>query len=85
MIDAASKDASEQAKLFALIDELIETGAVCREIIVSHLHPDHFGGEVVLQNYLREKYALETPISAHENNGEKFVRKSRISEICHRR
>lgn len=70
VIDAASKDAAELAKLFRLIDSMLETGAVCREIIVSHLHKDHFGGETVLQKYLREKFGLDVPISAHKLTAE---------------
>ena len=70
VIDAASKDESEQAKLFELIDLLIENGCVCKEIIVSHLHPDHFGGETALQKHLREKFGLEVPISAHRITAE---------------
>lgn len=66
VIDAASKDETELAKLFELIDSMIESGAVCKEIIVSHLHQDHFGGETVLQKHLREKFGLKIPISAHE-------------------
>lgn len=66
VIDAASKDETELAKLFELLDSMIESGAVCKEIIVSHLHQDHFGGETLLQKHLREKFGLEIPISAHE-------------------
>jgi endoribonuclease LACTB2 len=70
VIDAASKDESELAKLFELIDVQIENGAICREIIVSHLHPDHFGGESILQKHLNTKFGLEVPISAHEITAE---------------
>lgn len=70
VIDAASTEMEEQAKLFDLIDSMIENGAVCKEIIVSHLHPDHFGGETVLQNHLREKFGLEIPISTHKITAE---------------
>ena len=70
VIDAAAKDETELAKLFELIDSLIEKGSVCREIIVSHLHKDHFGGETFLQKHLREKFGLEIPISAHKITAE---------------
>jgi len=70
VIDAASKDAAELEKLFALVDSLIEAGGRCKEIIVSHLHKDHFGGETVLQNRLREKFKLEVPLSAHQITAE---------------
>lgn len=70
IIDAASPFAEEQMKLFALVDEFIGKGFVCKEIVVSHLHPDHFGGETVLKNRLREKFGLEIPLSAHKITAE---------------
>jgi endoribonuclease LACTB2 len=70
VIDAASKDEAELEKLFELIDSFIEKGFLCKEIIVSHLHKDHFGGEMVLQKHLREKFGLEVPISAHKITAE---------------
>lgn len=66
VIDAASRDETEQRKLFELVDSLIEKGCLCREIVVSHLHADHFGGETALKKHLREKFAFEVPLSAHE-------------------
>lgn len=91
VIDAASSVAGEQAKLFDLIDKLIASGGVCREIIVSHSHPDHFGGEMSLQKYLREKYAINVPVSAHELTAEdlrgkvefqKFVADNRVFNLA---
>ncbi len=70
VIDAASKDESEQQKLFDFVDDLIESGGVCREIIVSHLHADHFGGETALKAHFREKFSLDIPIVAHQLTAE---------------
>ncbi|HQU84131.1 MAG TPA: MBL fold metallo-hydrolase [Pyrinomonadaceae bacterium] len=75
VIDAASKDVSEIAKLCELLDSMIASGAVCKEIIVSHLHPDHFGGETVLQKHLQTKFGLKFPISAHEITAESLKEK----------
>jgi endoribonuclease LACTB2 len=90
VVDAASKDEAELRKLFALVDSFIEKGFACKEIVVSHLHPDHFGGETVLQNHLREKFALDIPISAHRLTAEslggkvvfqKFIEADEIIEL----
>lgn len=81
VIDAASKDESEQAKLFQLVDSLIEKDFVCKEIIVSHLHKDHFGGETVLQNHFREKFGLEVPISAHKITAESLQGKVEFQKL----
>lgn len=72
VIDAASSEIEEQAKLNQLIDQLMAKGGVCKEIIVSHLHPDHHGGEAVLQQYLQEKHGLTVPISTHKLTAEKL-------------
>ena len=55
VIDAASREADEQTKLNKLIDTFIEKGFTCKEIIISHLHQDHFGGETALQKHLQAK------------------------------
>jgi endoribonuclease LACTB2 len=73
VIDAASADESEQAKLHKLVDELINHGGICKEIIVSHLHNDHHGGEVALQTYLREKHGVNAPLSTHKLTAEKLT------------
>jgi endoribonuclease LACTB2 len=75
VIDAASRDETELEKLFELLDAFIEKGFVCQEIIVSHLHRDHFGGETVLKNHLRAKFGLEIPIAAHKITAESLAGK----------
>ncbi|CAN5419812.1 hypothetical protein BH20ACI1_BH20ACI1_03200 [soil metagenome] len=81
VIDAASKDEAEQRKLFALVDSLIEKDFVCKEIIVSHLHKDHFGGETVLQKHLQEKFGLQVPISAHRLTAESLQNEVKIEKF----
>lgn len=81
VIDAASKEETEQRKLFALVDEMIENGGVCEELIVSHLHPDHFGGETALQKHLKEKFDLEIPISAHRLTAESLTGKIEVQKF----
>ncbi|MEK7725117.1 MAG: MBL fold metallo-hydrolase, partial [Acidobacteriota bacterium] len=73
VIDAASAEIEEQEKLHNLVDELIERGGICQEIIVSHLHNDHHGGEVALQNHLREKHGLVVPIATHKLTAESLL------------
>ncbi len=80
IIDAATPFADEQKKLFDLIDEFIEKGYLCKEIIISHLHPDHFGGEIALKKYLQNKYDLDIPISAHKITAESIKDKVKIDK-----
>ncbi len=65
VIDAAARKKDEREKLFAVVDKLIASGGICTEIVVSHLHQDHLGGEVALQKYLSDKYQQQVFISAH--------------------
>lgn len=43
VVDPASPDESEQARLFAMCDELIEGGARIAGVLSTHHHPDHVG------------------------------------------
>lgn len=81
VIDAASKDTAEQKKLFDLIDSFAEKGFVCKAIIVTHLHQDHFGGETVLQLHLREKFGWQIAISAHQLTAESLHGKVKIERF----
>lgn len=81
VIDAAAKDESEQKKLFQLTDSFIHRGFSCKEIIVSHLHKDHFGGETAVQNHFLEKFNLEVPISAHRITAESLSGKVRFQKF----
>lgn len=81
VIDAAAKDETEQAKLREFIDSLIEKGGICKEIIVTHSHPDHFGGELVLQKHLSEKFGLQVPISAHRLTAENLHGKVEFQKL----
>ena len=65
VIDAASPFEEEQSKLNNFVGSLVEKGNTCEAIIVSHLHPDHFGGETSLKNFLREQFDCDVPIVAH--------------------
>lgn len=81
VIDAAARDETERAKLFALVDSFAEKGFVCRAIIVSHLHRDHTGGEAVLQKRLREKFNLNVPVAAHELTADALRGETKIEKF----
>jgi glyoxylase-like metal-dependent hydrolase (beta-lactamase superfamily II)/8-oxo-dGTP pyrophosphatase MutT (NUDIX family) len=67
VIDAATPFEEEQEKLLKLIDQLLASGNRCEAIIVSHLHPDHFGGESVLKSQFAGKHGMDIPIVGHIN------------------
>lgn len=88
VIDAASPEIEEQEKLNRLVDELMSRGGNCKEIIVSHLHNDHHGGEIALQNHLKSK-GFDVPLATHKLTAEtlphikfdKFIEDGEIYEL----
>jgi glyoxylase-like metal-dependent hydrolase (beta-lactamase superfamily II) len=54
IIDPGSPYEEEQRKLDAVVAEMLDAGCRAREIIVTHLHPDHIGGV----NHLRQKFGI---------------------------
>jgi ribonuclease/clavin/mitogillin len=81
VIDAASPEPLEHEKLFSVVDPMIEGGAVCEAIFVSHLHPDHFGGEMALKQHLFDKFGAEVPIIGHRLTAEALEGKVRFDEL----
>ena len=81
VIDAAAKEANQQIVFHEFIDCFIEKGFVCKSIIVTHLHRDHFGGETVLQKHLLEKFGLFIPISAHKLTAQSLAGKIKFDRF----
>ncbi|MGB8510819.1 MAG: MBL fold metallo-hydrolase [Pyrinomonadaceae bacterium] len=66
ILDPGSPYEDEQAALHRYVDELLATGRRVREIILTHLHPDHVGGVEALREHLRAKHHLSVPVAAHK-------------------
>ncbi|MFN0120379.1 MAG: MBL fold metallo-hydrolase [Blastocatellia bacterium] len=75
VIDPGSPYEDEQARLDRLMDKLLAEGRRAREIIITHLHPDHIGGV----NHLAERYNL--PVAAHRLTAEAIADSIRVDRL----
>ena len=66
ILDPGSPEENEQQALAACVDELISTGRKVREIVLTHLHPDHVGGV----NALRAHLGDGVQVAAHVHTAE---------------
>ena len=64
VIDPGSPYPEEQAKLDAVIERFLAQGRRIREILITHLHPDHIGGV----EHLAKKFHL--PVATHRLTAE---------------
>lgn len=75
VIDPASPYEEEQAALDELVDTLMREGRRVREIIATHLHPDHIGGI----EHLRER--LGVPVAAHRITADAIADRVRVDRF----
>jgi glyoxylase-like metal-dependent hydrolase (beta-lactamase superfamily II) len=61
VVDPGSPYEDEQQALAECLDEMIAEGRRVKEIIITHLHPDHIGGVNVLKTHL----GGDVPVAAH--------------------
>ncbi len=64
VIDPGSPYEDEQQAVAAAVDDLIAGGRTLREVVLTHLHPDHIGGVNALRNHLGDNYQ-QTKVAAH--------------------
>lgn len=70
IIDPGSPYEDEQQALAEAVDELIAGGRTVREILLTHVHPDHVAGVSALNDHLETKYGNRVPVAAHRETAE---------------
>ena len=70
VIDPGSPYEDEQKALADAVDELIAGGRSIREIVLTHVHPDHVAGVNALNDHLGAKRGTRATVAAHRQTAE---------------
>ena len=65
IIDPGSPYEDEQAALAACVDSFVGEGRTVREIVLTHVHPDHVAGVNALNDHLEKAQGARVPVAAH--------------------
>lgn len=78
VVDPGSAYEEEQKALYEAIDDLLRAGRKLREIVLTHMHPDHVGGVNALRKYLGEH---STVVAAHRLTAEPLAESVRVDRF----
>jgi len=71
IVDPGSPYEDEQGALAKCVDDLIRGGWLSpREIMLTHVHPDHVAGVNALNEFLERDHRRRVPVAAHRLTGE---------------
>jgi glyoxylase-like metal-dependent hydrolase (beta-lactamase superfamily II)/8-oxo-dGTP pyrophosphatase MutT (NUDIX family) len=70
VVDPGSPYEDEQQELATCVDELIAEGRTVREIVLTHVHPDHVAGVNALNDHLESKHGSRVTVAAHRLTAE---------------
>jgi glyoxylase-like metal-dependent hydrolase (beta-lactamase superfamily II)/8-oxo-dGTP pyrophosphatase MutT (NUDIX family) len=73
IIDPGSPYEDEQQALAASVNDLISAGRNVREIILTHVHPDHVAGVKALNAHLQSSHGSSAPVAAHRSTAESLT------------
>ena len=70
IIDPGSPYDDEQQELAKCVDEVIAEDRTVREIVLTHVHPDHVAGVNALNDHLESKHGMRVTVAAHRLTAE---------------
>jgi glyoxylase-like metal-dependent hydrolase (beta-lactamase superfamily II)/8-oxo-dGTP pyrophosphatase MutT (NUDIX family) len=71
IVDPGSPYEDEQAALAKCVDDLIRDDRLApREIVLTHVHPDHVAGVDALNSFLETNHGRRIPVAAHRRTAE---------------
>jgi endoribonuclease LACTB2 len=70
VIDPGSPYEDEQRALADCVDDLLAAGKTVRELVLTHVHPDHVAGVEALNEHLETRQGARVPVAAHRLTAE---------------
>ena len=70
IVDPGSPYEEEQQALAECVDQLLAEGRGVREIVLTHVHPDHIAGVNALNDHLASRHGSGVPVAAHRLTAE---------------
>jgi glyoxylase-like metal-dependent hydrolase (beta-lactamase superfamily II)/8-oxo-dGTP pyrophosphatase MutT (NUDIX family) len=77
VMDPGSPYEDEQAALASCVEDLLSEGRKLREIVLTHVHPDHVGGV----NAFRKHFGEHTVVAAHHLTAEPLAESVRVDRF----
>jgi endoribonuclease LACTB2 len=81
VVDPGSPYEEEQQALARAVDDLVAEGRKLREIVLTHVHPDHVAGVKALQHHLREKHRASVKVAAHAETAESLKQQFTVDHL----
>ncbi|HEX7722629.1 MAG TPA: MBL fold metallo-hydrolase [Pyrinomonadaceae bacterium] len=82
-IDPGSPYEDEQIALAQCVDDLIVEGREVREIVLTHVHPDHVAGVNALNEHLQERHGRTCQVAAHAETAESLKNQFPVGRLIH--
>ena len=83
VIDPGSPYEDEQDALVQCVDDLIVEGREVREIVLTHVHPDHVAGVNALNKHLQERHGRACQVAAHAETAESLKNQFPVGRLIH--